>query len=528
MNIKQLMTAILSRSDKTSAGDKMPAKNADLEGGQIATLIQQPKFYGDHPSKGLTPAKLHQILEDAEQGDITAQHELFADMEEKDGHIFAEMSKRKRALTKCDWRICPPKNPTAQEKALADEVNEWLNGLSDFEEVMFDVLDAVGHGFSALEIQWAREENIWLPKQFNHRPQSWFMINDAQEIRLKSNSPEGEALWPFGWFIHTHKARSGQIARAGLHRTLAWPYLFKNFSVKDLAEFLEVYGLPTRIGRYPVNATEKERLALFNAITSIGHNAGGIIPDSMAIEFQAAAAGSHDPFEAMTKWCEKTASKVIVGSTLTSEADGKTSTNALGMIHNEVRHDILESDAKQLAGSITRHLIAPLVQLNKGQINQNRLPYLEFDIRKPEDLSVYADSLPKLVSIGVKIPESWARDKLAIPAPVDDEPVLGIQQPEASIAVNGSQYRQVALSKTIDTNYQGILDQVKFPDQDLNNQIAPLVAQISSALGKGASFDEGIAILNSLQADLDADVFREVMARALFVSDVWGRLNEQN
>ena len=56
----------------------------------------------------------------------------------------------------------------------------------------------------------------------------------------------------------------------------------------------------------------------------------------------------------MMDWCERTQSKGILGGTLTSQADGKTSTNALGNIHNEVRHDLTVSDARQLEGTITR------------------------------------------------------------------------------------------------------------------------------------------------------------------------------
>ena len=36
----------------------------------------------------------------------------------------------------------------------------------------------------------------------------------------------------------------------------------------------------------------------------------------------------------MVEWQSPTTSKVILGSTLTSQADGKTSTNALGNVHN--------------------------------------------------------------------------------------------------------------------------------------------------------------------------------------------------
>nr|WP_282977379.1 DUF935 family protein [Pseudomonas aeruginosa] len=56
------------------------------------------KEFANHPAKGLTPAKLAHILIEAEQGHLQAQAELFMDMEERDAHLFAEMSKRKRAV----------------------------------------------------------------------------------------------------------------------------------------------------------------------------------------------------------------------------------------------------------------------------------------------------------------------------------------------------------------------------------------------------------------------------------------------
>ena len=52
----------------------------------------------------------------------------------------------------------------------------------------------------------------------------------------------------------------------------------------------------------------------------IGHIAAGVIPASMAIDFQEAAKGSEKPFETMIKWCEQTQSKAILGSTMTKMA----------------------------------------------------------------------------------------------------------------------------------------------------------------------------------------------------------------
>lgn len=111
------------------------------------------------------------------------------------------------------------------------------------------------------------------------------------------------------------------------------------------------------------------------ALVSIGHNASGIIPDNTKIEFKDAAEGQSDPFMAMINWCERTESKVILGGTLTSQADGKSSTNALGNVHNEVRHDLLTADARQLEG-FYRGFIRMLLAINGYNVSPRRQPRL--------------------------------------------------------------------------------------------------------------------------------------------------------
>ncbi len=502
------------------------------EKAQAAALAAREGTFAEHPSKNLTPQRLHQIFEDAESGDIAAQSALFADMEEKDGHIFAEMSKRKRSLIGLDWRVSAPKNADAAAQKLAEEVSEWLYALDDFEALLFDLLDALGHGFAAVEIEWQRSGDLWLPKTFTHRPQGWFALKDNR-IRLRAEAGgEPQDLWPLGWIVHRHQARSGLVSRGGLMRTLAWPYLFKNYSVRDLAEFLEIYGLPVRLGKYPNGASDEDKRTLLRALAGIGHNAAGIIPESMMLELLNAASGSGEPFTAMTEWCERTQSKVILGGTLTSQADGKTSTNALGQVHNEVRHDLLVSDAKQLAATLTRQLIAPLLAVNKGIADSAALPYFDFDTREPEDLARYAESLPELVGLGMRIPLEWAHDKLAIPQAAEGVPALSLPQPEKAlppeVRQSANRYRQVALSRS---------GEIVYPDQlaldagadsylaaALPAQIEPLIKQLGEAVAGGGSYEEAAARLQAAFPELDTAQLQESLGRVLFVADLWGQI----
>jgi phage gp29-like protein len=114
-----------------------------------------------------------------------------------------------------------------------------------------------------------------------------------------------------------------------------------------------------------------------------------------------------------------------LGGTLTSQADGKSSTNALGNVHNEVRHDLLVSDAMQIASSLSR-FIKLICQVNGWQ---GRTPKFVFDTTESEDLA-QVDSLIKLSENGVKIPLSYIHKKFKIPVAKRGEEILtATQQP---------------------------------------------------------------------------------------------------
>ena len=415
--------------------DGLPITTEALSEPQTSHYSHLQRELQTHPTRGLTPSKLASILDQAEQGDLLAQFDLYEDMEEKDGHIAAELGKRRRALL-VDWSVVPPDNPTPAEKRNAELLAELVGEIADFEDVLFDVTDAIGKGFSCCEIEWHKPGKYWVPKTITHRPQSWFTVHRGyrQQLRLRSNTTVdgivGEPLQTFGWITHVHKAKSGYLERTAMFRQLVWPYLFKNYSVGDLAEFLEIYGIPVRIGKYPSGASEKEKMTLLRALVGIGHNAAGIIPAGMELDFLDAATGDPKAFELMLNWCERTQSKVILGGTLTSGADGKSSTNALGNVHNEVRKDLRDSDIRQVGSTITRDLLYPLAVLNGlAPDGMRRCPVFRLDVGETEDIKVYAEALPKLVNVGFQIPVQWAQEKVGIPQPEDGEPVLQATSP---------------------------------------------------------------------------------------------------
>lgn len=504
--------------------DGQPIQIQELTAPQTSQATSLQHEFQTHPSRGLTPSRLAQVLDAAEQGDLVAQFELFEDIEEKDGHVMADMSKRRRALLSLDWDVQPPANASAAEKTAAQTLKALLEGLDDFEEMLFDVTDAIGKGFANLELEWARQDGTWLPKTITHRPQSWFTTvrGYRQEIRLRGPSG-GEPLRPFGWISHVHKAKSGYLERAALFRVLVWPYLFKNYSVGDLAEFLEIYGIPMRVGKYPAGATDKEKLTLLRALTALGHNAAGIIPNGMELDFLNAAQGDPKAFQLMIEWCERTQSKAILGGTLTSQADGKSSTHALGNVHNEVRMDLRNADARQVGKTLSRDLLYPIGMLNGLVSGWSRCPRLVFDCGEPEDLETYATALPSLVNLGMRISRQWAQERLGIPEPDDGEDVLAnVVAPTPTDPLQGDQELpphplQAVATAQLPAARVGQLDDVLQPATgDWIGQIRALVQQADSL----AAIRDGLA---ELLPNLTLEQYAEAMAQALAAAALQGR-----
>lgn len=478
---------------------------------------------------GLTPARAARILQAADQGDILAQHQLFDDMLDRDAHLECEFGKRKGALLTLDWSIEPPSNPTAAEKTLAAWVEEILRDVvDDLEDVILSMMDAVGHGFSPIELEWTRSGGEWLPK-FLPRPQTWFRLSaDRRALRLNDGSGDGAAPIPFGWIMHEHKkAKTGYLARMGICRVLVWPFVYKSYSVGDLAEFLETYGLPIILGKYFQGASPEEKSSLMRAVTALGHDARAIMPKEMELEIQkVTGSGDGTPHLAMIDWAERAQSKAILGQVLSAEAKATGMGSGVADLQGEVRQDIKRADARQIAGTLTRDLVYPLVALNKpGVDGLRRCPRWVFDLGEAEDLALYADALPKLAQGGARIPVSWVHEKLRIPEASEQEAVFGAP-PVVPPPVEPQPLPGLAALKATVKDSQAAADPVAADIERLATagqpQVDDLVAVVRGMVDSAESLGDLQARLLNAYGDLDAADLTHLMASAFALAELKG------
>ena len=531
-NPLSIFASIMAKKDRSQKKQDLAA----LETHQTAEVAWLSNQWQEHPVVGMTPVRMHRLLTDAEQGNLQAQADLFCDMEERDGHIFSEMTKRKQAVNGLPWGVKPPKNASEQEKKIAEELYEWLDDIEDFEMFLFEAMDAVGHGYSAQEIKWHQLGGLWLPESFQHAQPRLIMTpyNQPNELRLNDGSPDGAEFWPFGWFIHRHKAKSGYVSRSGLFRVLAWPFLFKNYGVRDIMEFLETYGLPSKLGKYPAGATAEEKMTLMRAVMSIGRNAGGIVPQGMSIDFNDATDGDTNNHMNLVKWCEQTQSKIIVGGTLLSQADGKTSTNAQSKTHENQFDVINKSDAKQLARSINDSLITAMMQLNYPNITPDRYPKFWFDTSDTEDLESFSKSLGEMVDTGMKIPLTWAHERAGIPMPADDQEAILTRVPAQTpqLAINSWQPHLLgnllaANSAHIPLDEQAVQLQLRDQAKEAQQTAELWMQDLMDKINAGQDENEILAVLSEIYPTDDEPVLQEKLTQLIFAAEVFGRLSAQ-
>lgn len=426
-----------------------PIRTAEMRDPQsLATNVWHVSSEQDgHPSSGLTPRAIHSILQAAEQGDLVALQDLADDMQERDGQIMSCIQQRITSVTSRSISIVPPPSATDAEKRQAAAVQAMLDDVGcDLQALATDLLDGIYKGFSAVE-QWWQPEGALMAPRHESRQQRIFTVRNAtlnpqtttpaagqwldprNELRLRTiASPDGEALRPYNWVIHRHKAKNGYLAKQLLARVLVWPYLLKHYSQRDFAEFLEIYGLPLRLGTYPAGASDADKRTLLRAVSEIGHNAAGIIPSGMQIEFKEAAKGVAAPFMDQMRYQDEMIAKVILGQTLTS-GEGQHGTQALGNVHASVRDQIRNADAQAVAATITRDVLWPFVQFNVAGVDPRRMPRAHIDTQDPRDLTAFVEGVSKFVSLGGKVGADWAQREVGIPTPADGEALLTAPAP---------------------------------------------------------------------------------------------------
>jgi phage gp29-like protein len=391
-------------------------------GGVTSGLTGVRSPLSGYPADGLTPVRLAGILRDADAGNPVRFLELAEAIEERDGHYLGVLGTRRRSVAQIDVAVeAASEDPADLEKA--DRIRAWLRR-DELQDELFDILDAIGKGYSATRIDWVVSMGQWEPVRLVREDPRWFRFDRetlSQPLALDAHGVEAP-LEPFRYVFAEMRAKSGLTLRSGLARVAAWAWMFKAYTLRDWAIFSQTYGQPLRVGKYGPGASEDDRDTLFRAVANIAGDCAAIIPESMAIDFVESGnlGAASDLYERRADWFDRQVSKAVLGQTTTTDA--VSGGHAVAKEHRLVQEDIERSDARALAAILNRDLIRPWVQLEWGP--QPRYPRLVIARPEAEDLKLLAESVGTLVPLGLRVSQREIRDKLGLSEPKPDEEIL--------------------------------------------------------------------------------------------------------
>lgn len=312
--------------------------------------------------------------------------DMFRRAVENDAHLNGVVRQAFAPIVASADQINPP--ATLARDALAISLANWLRAVreqvEDFDAARFALLWAEGQGY-------ASAENV-----FGYRRVTWYTADNQRISRIycvpvKLEIVEGRAfrfdietdrplLWlqgeyaplpPAKFIFHVAHGTSQIRERGGFMRSCLFLHAIKQWTVRDLAEYLHIYGIPQMIAEYdPKQYAYEEAKALAREInTYVGQ--GGIpttpigqfrlrndtpLPNGALVQTEAA------------DWLNIEITKAVTaGGPLTMGSSGGGS-YGLGDVHAAGAFNSMVLRAQNLCNSIRRDLWYPTVQLNQYRL----------------------------------------------------------------------------------------------------------------------------------------------------------------
>jgi phage gp29-like protein len=508
----------------------------DEMAGPTTMGVRRPE--GDHPSVGMTPERLATILRESIGIDPAVYLALAEEMEEKEPQYLSVLGVRKRSVSQLDITV-EAASESADHRAHAAFIEQWLKRES-LEDDLFNIMDAIGKGFSLNELVWDTSAKQWWVDQIEWRDPRWFQF-DPVDLRtpLLKNAGVPQPLPPYKFLYLQGRAKSGLSIRGGLARTVAWLWLFKNYDMKGWVQFAEIYGQPIRIGKYHAGASETEKRQLLRAVSGIGRDFGAIIPQSMLIEFVEAGGktGSVDIYERLANYCDQMISKVVLGQTTTTDAIS--GGHAVSKEHNDVRGDIEKADAKMLSSLLNKQLVKPMIAFNFGP--QQAYPRIIIGRSEKIDVAIEAQAVSTLAAAGVALSAKEIRGKFGYSDPKDGDEIIG-GKPEAQPEANPdtppvtlpskkpqpdkATLARLALAAAMADKGDIVDDLARQALEDdgwesiMHPMIAPLEVLLQKAIDDGLSIEQFKSQIGALQPQIDTSKLQSTLENAAFIARV--------
>lgn len=339
-------------------------------------------------------------LKSADTGMTKRLFELYEDLL-IDGVLSDAQSKRVEAVTNSELIFVDKKGEKVQV------INDLIDTI-EFEELIKGILDSIYWGRSAMEFSFVDGLKI------NHIPKAHISL-ETQSILLNDTDSRGISYINDDFLLVL-----GRLRQWGLFLKTSPYAVYKRGGFGDYAQWLEIFGMPQRIGKYS-SFDPQSRQLLEEALKKAGSAPWLVVPKETDIETtnNTGNGSSGVSYNDFRKACNEEMLITILGQTLTT-VQGDKGARSLGEVHKQVEEGKNKSDMK-FVQRILNSNVKPLL-LKRG------LPVADGNFVFPEAAEQLKVSEIVSLSKIIQIPVSYIHDKYGIPRPKDNEEVAQVKE----------------------------------------------------------------------------------------------------
>lgn len=348
----------------------------------------------------------------------------------RDDQVAATFAQRRLAVVCRPWTV-EAGGPRRIDKQAADLLRSTLDDIG-WDQITDQMLYARYYGYAVAEVIWRADRGGIGIEGIRVRDRSRFVFAPDGRLLLRTSSkPNGEALPDCKfWTLSIGASHFDEPYGRGLAHALYWPVWFKRNGTRFWAMFLEKFGAPTAVGRFPDGTDEAARTRLLEAVQSVQTDAGIVLPEGMKIELIEAARGGTASYEQWLGYWDGAIAKVILGQTMTTENG---SSRAQAQVHMDVRQDIVRADADLVSASANRSFVRWLIDLS---LPGAAYPQIWRNLDDAEDINQRAERDLKLFQAGwtltdAAVAEAYGAGYQRVAQAVPEAPGAAPTQPAA-------------------------------------------------------------------------------------------------
>lgn len=316
--------------------------------------------------------RVHQIIEEAENGDTTNLFSLYRDIILSDSHTQSEFAKRKLAVLGDAMAVLPYDKTDPWDRKAAEAVDMMLGEVPNLLQACAHLLDSTVYPVAVVEKVYAPSTRPGIRydlAEIVHVPHR-LLDYTTGELRIKCTTPDGLTTGetvpadPHRYILHRGHLLTFPDNWGGPMRSIIFWWLLSVMDRDWWSRALERFGAPFIVARYD-SADDKTRSKLEIALSMATRLFGVVVSRETEIELKEAASDrSGEAFEKFHSICQREKSKLILGQTLSSEAQATGMGSGVAKGHSDVRNDIRQFDAVILGQTLRDHLIKQWLAIN--------------------------------------------------------------------------------------------------------------------------------------------------------------------